>query len=74
MLCVGITHSAKVVPAEMTRRPVRLQHVYTRVLGYPDGKPITLVNYTMNCVGYHFDFLHILGGNPFLENAELQAP
>ena len=74
--CSGVgcqRNSSKVVPAEMTVRPVRLQHLCSRVLGDPDGMHITLVNYTMHSVGFHFDFLCILGDDPFLHDIEVQA-
>ena len=35
------------VPAEMTLRPVHLDHDATRALGPPDGFGLTLVNYTL---------------------------
>ena len=45
------------VPAELTQRPVRLAYDATRVLGSPGGFSLTLVNYTMQSYGYHFDVL-----------------
>ena len=45
------------VPAEMTQRPVCLDHEATRVLGPSDGFGLTLVNYTLHSSGYHFDIM-----------------
>ena len=66
VLCVAF----EVVPAEMTMRPVQLAYLYARTMGGPTGHHITLVNYTINSVGYHFDTLQILGDDPLLLEAE----
>ena len=63
-------YAIEVVPVELTVRPVRLAHLFRRVLGASAGAPITLVNYTKNGYGFHFDTLRILGDDPILKEAE----
>ena len=71
MRCQGVLCvSFEVVPAEMTMRPVRLACPHARILGVHTGHHITLVNYTINSVGYHFDTLQIFGDDPVLLKAE----
>ena len=55
-------------------RPVRGAHLFRRVLGATTGTPITLVNYTNNSYGVHFDTLRILGDDPILQEAEAKLP
>ena len=69
MLCVAF----EVVPAELTMRPVRLAYLHSRVLGVASGVHVTLVNYTKNSFGLHFDTLHILGDDPFMQEAEAKS-
>ena len=60
----------EVIPAELTMRPVRLAHLHARVLGDPAGIPVTLINYTIDAFGHHFDALRILGADPLLQEVK----
>ena len=62
--------ACEVIPAELTMRPVRLAPLHARVLGVPTGPRITLINYTINSYGFHFDPLRVWGGDPFMLEAE----
>ena len=61
------------MPAEVTMRPVQPAYLHSRILGDASGIHVTLVNYTKNSFGLHFDTLHMLGDDPFMREAEAKS-
>ena len=53
-------------------RPVHLAPLHARVLGVASGIHLTLINYTKDSVGFHFDPLHIWGDDLFMQEFEAQ--
>ena len=62
----------QVVPVELTRRPIRFEYIRAQVLGMANGVPIALINYTTNSYGCHFDYLLVMGDDPFWREAEVE--